>query len=60
MESRSFYETAKALDRISDESRQPARGTVAAGYVGSRHERRAQAAIDRRAAKKLARAKESI
>jgi len=56
MESRSFYEADKELQRIIEDSRQTqsARipGAVVAGYSGSRKERRAQAAIDRREAKK--------
>jgi hypothetical protein len=50
MESRSWYEQEKAMNRIMEESKAP--GTLAAGYVGNRQERRAKAAEDKRAAKK--------
>jgi hypothetical protein len=53
MESRSWYEQQRMLERVSEESRQPASHTVDAGrYSGSRAERRAKAAEDRRIAKR--------
>ena len=54
MESRSWYEQERMLDRVSEESKAP--GTLAAGYVGTRAERRAQAAAEKRAAKKTKKA----
>lgn len=55
MESRSWYEQQKAVENIArktlEEARGP-RGTVAEGYVGSRKERRAQAAQDRKQRKR--------
>ena len=52
MESRSFYEVSQELDKIRALSQGPALGTVEAGYYGSRKDRRAQAAVDRREIKK--------
>jgi len=53
MESRSWYEQERMLERVREESREPAPHTVEAGkYHGSRAERRAQAAQDRRKAKR--------
>ena len=52
MESRSYYDASKLLARISEESREPARSRIAPPYTSTRQERRAQAAIERREAKK--------
>lgn len=53
MESRSWYEQERMMERVREESREPAPHTVEAGkYHGSRAERRAQAAEDRRRSKR--------